>query len=749
MLNRPQNAFAEVDPRGTHAAWDVDERPNARLRWLLAVMALPLCLIGARLAWVQCRLTNEYLDGFDVTTVSYEPVPAGDGRILSADGRVLADDLQQFDVFVHYRWLETPANGDWLKRQALARLSSEERKDKERLKEEQRKVLAVRDEMWRRLATLTATEPERLNELRASVQQRVERIVASVEWKRQEEHWAGEHGVVLAGPTDVSGWWSRITRTAAEELTTPPHRESKEPIVVQEELRHHRIFDNVPLRIAAEIQAHPEEYPGLKVETSSLRIYPQGALAPHVVGNRGTVGDEELASRKERFPQGDPLDYQAGDRIGKFGVERRFDRQLHGIRGIRKIVRNRRGEVTASETVREARPGRDVVLTLNLDVQQRAEAILDRVLAQNVMEGEKETSDSLRSAGAALVAIDVHTGAVLASASAPRYDLDLLVHPDEKRWKELLDDPRRPLFDRATQMALPPGSVFKPLTAVALLESGQIDPFAKMPCAGFLDSPQRYRCYVFSHFGVGHGDTDLPDALAASCNVYFFVGARKIGPDPIVTWAERFGFGQPTGIDIPGESGGRLPRPSSEPAPGSTRNLAAKKWQPSETLGLAIGQSRLLATPMQVARLMAAIANGGRLVTPTVVRADATLADEYGDLKISEPPPIPGLHAESLAVIREGLERVVADRRGTGHKSVFRKDVSIAGKTGTAEVGGGKPDHAWFAGYVPADRPRIAFAIVLEHGGSGGRAAGPVAKDFVQSLLDLHILERSATTAQK
>jgi penicillin-binding protein 2 len=732
MLNRPQNAFTEVDPRGT-AAWDVDERPNARLRWLLLLMALPIGLITLRLVWVQTQLCGAYLEAFNVTTATFESIAARDGRILSADGRVLADDLQQFNVLVHYRWLQSPADAGWLKQQALARLGREDRKDKERVKAEQERVLAQREALWRRLADLASIDSEKLQASRSGIQQRVERIVSSVEWNRHEQQWAEEHGVVLAGPTDVSGWWNRAWQTAATELTTPPNRESREAIVVREELEYHRLLDNVSLQVAAEIQAHPEDFPGLRVENSSLRIYPQRALAPHLIGSRGTIGEEELARRKERFPEGDPLDYQAGDRIGKSGVERRYDEQIRGVRGSKRIVRDRRGEIVSTDIVREPRTGRDVVLTLELALQQRVEAILDRVLEQNVIEGETEVSDSLRGAGASLVAIDVHTGAVLTAASAPRFDLDLLVHPDKERWQALMDDPRRPFFDRATQMALPPGSVFKPMTAVAFLESGKIDPFDKVPCAGFLDSPQRYRCYIYSHFGVGHGDIDLSDALAASCNVYFFVGARKIGPQPLVAWAERFGFGQLTGIDVPSEQAGHLPRPPAEPAA-----MTSKKWQPSETLGLAIGQSRLLVTPIQVARMMAAIANGGRLVTPHIIRPDSSSSSTSP----ADPQAIAELHPDTLVRIREGLEKVVADRKGTANKTVYMKELSIAGKTGTAEVGGGRPDHAWFAGYLPADHPRIAFAVVLEHGGSGGRAAGPVAKEFAQSLLELGILHR-------
>jgi penicillin-binding protein 2 len=243
---------------------------------------------------------------------------------------------------------------------------------------------------------------------------------------------------------------------------------------------------------------------------------------------------------------------------------------------------------------------------------------------------------------------------------------------------------------------------------------------------------------VFRHYAVGHGSVDLGDALCRSCNVYFFTAARRAGPQPVVAWAEKLGLGQPTGIDLPAEAAGHLPRRTGSVSDRSVR------WYPGDTLGLAIGQSSLTVTPLQMARVMAAIANGGELVTPHLVASGGPVAidaatgvlDARPVFAHPEPTPIPGLSEETLAAIRAGLYRVVHDPQGTGYHSVRLPEVAIAGKTGTAEVGGGQPDHAWFAGYAPADHPRIAFAVVLEHGGSGGKVAGPVAREFVKSLLE-------------
>ncbi|HEY2253468.1 MAG TPA: penicillin-binding transpeptidase domain-containing protein, partial [Planctomycetaceae bacterium] len=335
-------------------------------------------------------------------------------------------------------------------------------------------------------------------------------------------------------------------------------------------------------------------------------------------------------------------------------------------------------------------------------------------------------------------------------ASAPRFDLSLFTDHDGTAWNEALADPRKPLFHRATEMALPPGSVFKVLSAIAFVESGKLDPLRQFHCQGYLDDPDRNRCLIFRSFGASHGDINLIDALARSCNVYFFSAARRIGAAPLYEWAARFGFGRPTGIDLPGERGGNLPPSSSTLAPSRRGHRGSRA--DGEALQLAIGQAKLTTTPLQIARFMAAVGNGGRLVTPKLVESvgPATIDDRsIGDdsPRESATPRIPELSSRTLDWVRMGLGQVVADRHGTGYKTVRLNQIAIAGKTGTAEPGGGQPDHAWFAGYVPAERPKIAFVVVLENAGSGGHAAGPVARKFVQSLLAHGLIERNQVAA--
>ncbi len=540
------------------------------------------------------------------------------------------------------------------------------------------------------------------------------------------------------------------------ELTTPPRRQGRaDPITVREELDYHPIATGVPLEVVAQIEAHPSQFPGVRVLQSGERVYPQQSLAPHLIGVRTPITPDELLARRELFGNEDPLDYRDGDRVGRDGVERAFEALLRGRRGRRRIVIDRRGELTAEHVVEPPQHGRDVVLTLDSRLQRRAETLLDEVLdpPPSTPDPAAESPEGPPPVGACAIVLDVWTGDLLAAAAAPRHNLQQLLEPTVQEWQHLLDDPRRPFFPRVTQMAIPPGSVFKLLTAAALLESGAVAPQTPLFCQGYLDRPDRDRCYVYRHYGIGHGEMSLTDALCQSCNVYFYQAARAMGPQPIHDWARRFGFGSPTGIDIPGERGGNLPDPFATPGPGG------QPWYPGTTLQFAIGQASLTVTPLQIARMVAAIGNGGYLVTPRLVQPASALQDFHGDSPAGEirlasyqsslatgpvVERIPGLSSTSLDWIREGMRLVVQHDRGTG-RHVRIEGLPIAAKTGTAEVGGGKPDHAWFAGYFPADAPRYAFTIVLEHGGSGGRAAAPLAKQLIETMLDLGLVSRSVS----
>jgi penicillin-binding protein 2 len=297
------------------------------------------------------------------------------------------------------------------------------------------------------------------------------------------------------------------------------------------------------------------------------------------------------------------------------------------------------------------------------------------------------------------------------------------------------------LFNRVIGANLPPGSTFKALSAIAFVESGLVNSSSHYYCQGYLRRPDQLRCLIYTKYGVGHGDTSLVGAIKESCNVFFYHHAERVGPSRLCHWADALGFGKPTGIDLPHESGGFLPTPEN------VRERLGHAWRRGDTPRLAIGQASLTVTPLQIARLMAAIANGGTLVTPHLVRTTSPHSSPHqaeGGEGLPEPLPEPapprqveGLNPAKLKPIRDGLRAVVQEQGGTGHRAVYLDDVEVAGKSGTAETGPGRGSHAWFAGYVPADNPRFAFAVVLEHAGSGGAEAGPIAKSLIEKMLEL------------
>ncbi len=752
MRNRP---FLEHSPRAPDNPPRLDGVPQLRLLVLFVAIALPVIAIGVRLVWLQVVIPHRFLAGWDRTFESAEPVATRDGRILTADGRILAEDEVRFDVAVHYRWLEEPPDQRWLKARALEQLKPRDRRDPRRITDARQKVLQQRAGLWHALAELTGRSAADLSARRQDVQRRIERIYATVA-ERHEQRAAERDEAARQDATSSKGWrngWDIVVR----ELTTPPERPQREPLIITEQLDYHVLIEGVNLDVVASIESLPSRFPGVAVRQSSRRRYPAADLAAHIVGVRTPLTGDEFSERAGHFPGGDPFEYEVGDPIGRSGIERAYDAELHGRRGLRRIVRNRHGEILHSETVRPPVRGADVVLACDSRLQRHAESLLDAALAGDADAGGQPLSPEQlaqsgeppaapRPRGGCIVALDVRTGRVLAAAAAPRFDVRLLVGHDPQEWDAVVNDPRQPFFPRITQMTVPPGSVFKTLTAIALLESGRIDPDAPVHCQGYLDQPDRDRCLIYRHYGVGHGDMDLAAALCQSCNVYFFTAARILGPQPIHDWAARFGLGRTTGIDVPGERSGNLPSPE--------HRSGAEAWYPGTTLQISIGQGKLTTTPLQVTRMMAAVANDGYLVTPRFVidRPQAELPPESGtgvtlasfksfDSSSAHVERIPGLSPGTLARVREGLRMVVEHPRGTG-KVVSLDEVSIAGKTGTAEVGGGRPDHAWFAGYAPAEQPRVAFVVILEHGGSGGRAAGPLARRFVQAMLDTGTLPK-------
>ena len=778
MLNRPGNILSESElGPGLRDDYGLDRNPGVRLLGLFVLIAGPLLVICGKLATLQAFQSEDFIAGFESrVTETFKPIETTDGRIL-IDGRELARDVATYELKVHYRWLEEPADGLWLRARARERLSKEERSDRDLIDAAQQEVLAERQRMWARLAEAIGVSEEKFASQRSTTQERVERIVKLVEENRdhradsEAEAERKQRDEKLDKETILGAAWERV-RT---ELTTPPKRRRREPITVLEEFDYHVIAEDLPYEKVAAVVTRPELYPGVDFEMRTERDYPEGSLAAHIVGTRQPVDDEDVkelaaASSDETNGQSTVPELQVGDRTGRTGVERSYDRYLRGQRGLERIVSNSAGEIILREVVRQPQPGADIDLAIIEPLQRHAEALLDAATHSSPIEwfpegmdesktqAQRAINESVNAAskptGGCIVAINVHSGQVLCAAAAPRFDLRLLVNHNEHLWQALQRDSRSPMYPRVTSMAVAPGSIFKTLTAIAGLENGTIDPEEPIHCQGYLHSPQRHRCYIYVHGGHSHGNISLVDALTRSCNVYFFTAGERMTAGPLVSWSERLGFGRKTGIDLPFESAGNLPRPavaqtiqlanyeleSSTPGPDSAAK-SLESWNEADTLGLAIGQSRLTVTPLQIARLMAAVATGGDLPTPRVVRAVTSPAEQGQSANttlVQSQKEHVRLSARTLSYVRAGLEEVVASRRGTGRR-VFMKEVSIAGKTGTAETGSGR-DHGWFAGYVPAEDPQIAFVAVLEHGGSGGSVAGPLAKGLVEEMLRLGLI---------
>ena len=432
---------------------------------------------------------------------------------------------------------------------------------------------------------------------------------------------------------------------------------------------------------------------GLNVVADALRHYPRGAVAGHVLGYVREIGPDDLA-------QPGNTGYRPGDLIGKSGVEKVAEQALRGTDGGDQIEVDARGRRVRTLGTVPPQPGRSVWLTLDLDIQQAAEEAL----------GDRP---------GAVVALDPDTGEVLALVSHPSFDLNLFSGRLTPAQWQRLRGAEHPLQDRAIASRYEPGSVFKIVTAAAALEAGVTSLNDRFYCGGAYSlGDWRLHCWK----PEGHGSEDFLAGFGQSCNVMFATIGRRAGAEGLAAMARRFGLGEPTGVDLPDEAAGLIPSPEWK------ERVRKQPWRPGDTAQMAIGQSDCLVTPLQVARQVAVVANGGDLVTPHVI---ARVEGEEQQRPLPARRPV-GLKAETIAALRAGMEAVI-NAGGTAH-GIATDRYGIAGKTGTSQNPGGRP-HAWFAGYAPTDRPRIAIAVLVEHGGMGSTVAAPIARHVFDAAL--------------
>lgn len=458
------------------------------------------------------------------------------------------------------------------------------------------------------------------------------------------------------------------------------------------------------------VEAHrgATDFPELELIKSQQRLYPRGGLAAHLIGYVGEISDAELNSQE--WARHDP-----GDIIGKMGVERIYNETLTGRDGKRQVRVDNRGNTREILGNKPAEAGRDLRLTIDLDLQ---------VVAELAMENRK----------GAVVALDPRTGEVLAFVSTPAYDPNyFLSRAGSKEIAALLNDSAKPFFNRAVQSQLAPGSTFKPIVLLAALQEGVIDPTFTVHCGG---GATYYGRFFKCHKRGGHGTVDLHRAMAQSCDTFFYAVGNKMGVDKIAKYAELAGFGSKTGIDLPQEKEGVVP--SSKWKIRTQR----EKWYAGETISVAIGQGALTVTPLQLAHAIGGLAMRGVWMRPHVVRT----AEPQIRAKVDLDPELTARVVNGMfAVVNEG---------GTGSASRI-PGVEFCGKTGTAQIASNDllktkkgvewKDNAWFVGFAPKVEPEIVVAALFENGEHGNLAA-PIVRDVIKAYFDKKALKRGPRT---
>lgn len=488
---------------------------------------------------------------------------------------------------------------------------------------------------------------------------------------------------------------------------------------------------------------HQAEFPGVEVSQVYLREYPYSALAAQVLGYTGEISPAELARLRKDG-------YRSGDGIGKTGIEAAYDRYLRGRAGLAQIRVDSLGRPQSPLELRqEARPGYALRLTLDMRLQRAAEQALRHGIQL------AHENDQWAAEGGAIVALDPRDGAVRAMASAPTFKPSLFVgRTDPKKLAALYDDARNPLFNRATAGLYPPGSTWKPLTALAGMQEHVFSAYDSIQCTPSatygLDKHKfrNWNPYV-------NRPMTLPVALAESCDTYFYdIGNRfyEGGPDSwarMQQWARRLGFGQPTGLDIGGEADGLVPTPEWRKQ--TFKSDWDRAWNPGDSILLAIGQKDLQVTPLQMAAFYATLANGGSVVTPYLV-SDVEQPGAKGSPRVVlqrfAPPQPRSAHLDpaALAAVGDGLSLATHSVSGTSSGVFGNYQIPISGKTGTAEkvvpLPGYPADHqedqSWWCGWGPSDAARLVVCALIENGGHGSSAAAPAA---------LEVFERYFNTA--
>lgn len=461
-----------------------------------------------------------------------------------------------------------------------------------------------------------------------------------------------------------------------------------------------RLRRGLTLEEVAKVEEWKLELPGVIVEVEPQRAYPNSRFAAHLLGYVREASDEQLKQGR----------YRRGDMVGQTGLERLLDEFLRGQDGGERFEVDAMGRPVRLIQSTDPQAGAQVVTTVDRRIQEAAE---------RAMEDQ----------AGAVVVMDPRTGDVLAMVSTPAFEIDRFTGTiDPEAWRRVVQDPAHPLVNRAIQSQYAPGSIFKIVVAAAGLQEGLITPADRVDCTGSFKLGR----WTFRDWKAeGHGVVDLHGAMAQSCNVFFYQAGLKVGGAHMARYASEFGLGRPTGIDLAGERAGLIPSPRVR------RDRRGPAWLPGDTVNVSIGQGQLLVTPMQVARFMAAIANGGVLWKPRLVQR---IERPGRGILWSDPGTVTGyveLSPMVWAFLRASLWAVVNDG-GTGGGARL-PGLDVAGKTGTAQMiaksrADRGQDHAWFAAYAPAKDPEVVVVVLAERGGKGGQVAAPIARKILEAI---------------
>lgn len=489
-----------------------------------------------------------------------------------------------------------------------------------------------------------------------------------------------------------------------------------------------RLANDVAMDIVTIIEEHRHELPGISIDVEPLRYYPYDTVASQLMGYVGEVSEEELKTLQEKNPESN---VSAGTILGRSGLERMYDSVLRGTDGGRQVEVDATGRPVAEVGRKHTVPGRSIHLTLDLNLQQAAEKAVAEQLKWLHAVG-------IPAKGAAVVAMDPNTGAILAMVSMPEFNPNWFARGiTTAQWNSLNNNPNHPFDNKVISGEYPPGSPFKIITGAAALETKKVTPEEQI-----FDSGRHWLIDKRNAEGEALGWLDFNTALAKSDNVYFYEMGNRLGIDNIDKYARIFGLGEKTGIKLYGEASGNIANPAYK------RKVFDQDWYLGETFDAAIGQSFTLVTPLQMAMVMSEIANGGIRYQPYVVsridNADGTPAEIFGPKKSG----VLQVSKSTMDIIRDGL-RDVTREGGTAGDLFKRFPVPIAGKTGTAENAQGR-DHGWFVAYAPYDKPRIVIVTLVEQGTFGAVSAVPIVKAILEAyfhVTDIPLKEEKGAKA--